>query len=108
MASVKLFYSQRLGNFRDIDPSPKQLIFVLPLICLQIIGPMISLVLLAAYFKSFVLVFVLFMIAVQFLVMQFLYFKGKQIDCLEKLYQPEEEDFIEFKVKGLQESKMLF
>jgi hypothetical protein len=88
MASVKLFYSQRLGSFADVDPSPKMVMFVFPLIMLQIGGPVLSLVLLAAYFKALVVLYILFIILTQLIVLHHLYFKGKRNRNFEKLYQP--------------------
>jgi hypothetical protein len=42
LASVKLFYSQRLGRFPDSDPSLKMIVFVAPLVVLIIAGFYIS------------------------------------------------------------------
>jgi hypothetical protein len=42
LASVKLFYSQRLGRFPDSDPSLKMIVFVAPLVVLIIAGLYIS------------------------------------------------------------------
>jgi hypothetical protein len=38
LASVKLFYSQRLGRFPDVDPSPALVAFVFPFVMVQITG----------------------------------------------------------------------
>jgi hypothetical protein len=38
LASVKLFYSQRLGRFPDVDPSPALVAFVFPFVMVQIAG----------------------------------------------------------------------
>ncbi len=89
MASVKLFYSQRLGIFADVDPSLKMILIVLPLILLQMMGPILSLVLLSTYFKALVILIVLFFILTQYLVMKCMYLKGKSYKYLEKLYQPD-------------------
>jgi hypothetical protein len=56
LSSVKLFYSQRLGTFLDVDPSIKMIIFVAPLIAQQLLFPLFSLIMMAAYFKVFVIV----------------------------------------------------
>jgi len=109
MASVKLFYSQRLGIFADVDPSLKMILFVFPLILLQIMGPMFSLVLLATYFKALVILFVIFFILTQFFVIKCLYFKGKSYKYLEELYQPEPSETNTFtQAKGREESKSVF
>ncbi len=42
LASVKLFYSQRLGRFPDSDPSLKMVAFAAPLVVLIIAGLYIS------------------------------------------------------------------
>jgi ankyrin repeat protein len=87
LTSVKLFYSQRLGRFPDVDPSLPMTIFVFPFILFQIIGPLYSLVLVAVYLKEMVIVFVLFMILVQFITMKFVLLKGKEYAYLNELYE---------------------
>ena len=51
MSSSRLFFSQRIGRFGDVDPPVSNLGLVLPLISLQTIGPVASLVVCAAYLK---------------------------------------------------------
>jgi len=68
MTSVKLFYSQRLGDYQEVEPTLNMIVLVLPFIILQIIGPIFTLVFLTAYFKAFVAVFVLFLILTQFII----------------------------------------
>ena len=53
------------------------------------IGPVLSLVLLAAYFKALTIFFALSMILMQFLVVKCIYFKGKSYKYLQDLYQPD-------------------
>jgi len=88
LTSVKLFYSQRLGRFPDVDPSLQMIAFVFIFILLQITGPLFSLVLLASYFKGYVILFVVFVIAANFIVLNFIFDKGNQ-ETLRKLYEYE-------------------
>jgi hypothetical protein len=55
-ASSKLFYSQRLGIFLEVDPPLKMTLYAAPLIAFQILFPSFSLVLMAAYFREYVIV----------------------------------------------------
>ena len=86
LASVKLFYSQRLGRFREVDPSPKMIAFLFTFFLLQITGPLFNLVLLASYFKGHVILFVAFVIVANFFVLNFIFDTGNEKD-LEKLYE---------------------
>jgi hypothetical protein len=51
VSSARLYFSLRLGRFNEVNPPIKNLLFVMPLIVVQIIGPLFSLIVLAAYFK---------------------------------------------------------
>ncbi len=79
LASVRLFYFQRLGRFPDVDPSFKLIVFVFPLIMLQITGSVSSLVLLAAYLREVVIAIIVFHILAQFIVLKFVLLKGRSI-----------------------------
>jgi hypothetical protein len=79
LASVRLFYSQRLGRFPDVDPSFKLISFVFPLIMLQISGSVASLVLSAAYLREVVIALIVFHILAQFIVLKFFLLKGNPI-----------------------------
>jgi hypothetical protein len=79
LASVKLFYSQRLERFPDVDPSFKLILFVFPIITLQIMGSVVSLVLSAAYLREVVIIFILFHIFTQFIVLKFFLLIGRPI-----------------------------
>ncbi len=54
-ASAKLFYSQRLGSYSDPDPSLKMIGYVMPINCLQLLGLLFSLVIIASYIQAFIL-----------------------------------------------------
>ena len=79
LSSIKLFYSQRLGIFLDVDPSPKMLIYAALPIFLQLLFPIFSLILMASYLKEYVLLSIGIIMLANFAVL-----KSK---CLkEKLY----------------------
>jgi hypothetical protein len=79
LASVRLFYSQRLEQFTDVNPSFKQILFVFPLIMLQISGSVATLVLSAAYLREVVIALIVFHILVQFIVLNFFLLEGRPI-----------------------------
>jgi hypothetical protein len=79
LASVRLFYSQRLGRFPDINPSFKMIIFVFPLIMLQITGSVVLFVLSAAYLREVVIAMIVFHILAQFIVLKCFLLKRKPI-----------------------------
>ena len=54
LSSTKLFFSQRLGRFTDVDPAFTHWITLLPIVSVQIMGPLLSLVLMAAYFRLYI------------------------------------------------------
>ena len=58
LSSIKLFYSQRLGRYPEIDPSLKMMAFAFPFVAVLIAGPLCSLVIAAAYLKGWVIVFI--------------------------------------------------
>ena len=98
LASVKLYYSQRLGNFAAVDPSLKMIAFAFPFVSVQILGPLFSLIFLAAYFRGFVLLFIAFIIFTNFVTLKYFHFKGKpyvNIPLYENYYTSiEESNFI--------------
>jgi hypothetical protein len=109
LASIKLFYSQRLGRFPDVDPTLKMTIFIFPLIFIQICGPIFCSALLAAYFKALVIFFIAFIILSHFLAVKFFYFKGKQFYGLQRLYQDHEYAFsYQKQERGVQDSQSIF
>ncbi len=79
LASVRLFYSQRLEIFPEVDPSFKLIVFVFPIIMLQIIGSVATLVLSAAYLREVVIALIVFHILAQFIVLKFFLLKGNPI-----------------------------
>ena len=53
---MKLFYSQRLGRFAEVEPSPKMILFAFPFAIFLIAGPLYSLVLFLSYVKYSILI----------------------------------------------------
>ena len=84
LASVRLFYSQRLGGFPDQDPNPKMTVFALPFVVTLTAAPFASLVLAATVFQANVLALVVAIVVVNFLVLYFLYIrKAARVKYLE-------------------------
>ena len=52
LTSTKVFYSQRIGQFSEVDPSIRMNLLALPLIILTIAGPLYSIILIASYFRG--------------------------------------------------------
>jgi len=69
-ASIKLFYSQRLGRYSDLDPTIRMILFVALPVMLLIVGPLASVVCMAAYFKEKVIVCIIIIIALIALVLK--------------------------------------
>ena len=69
-SSSKMFYSQRLGQFADVDPGLKNVFTIFPIVVFQITGPLFSLVLMAAYLKPYIFVCILFIILVNFIALE--------------------------------------
>lgn len=86
LASVKLFYSQRLGRFYDADPNLKMVLFALPFIVGLIIGPIYSLLLMAAYLQGYVFVLISTIIVANFIILKCLSNKNWIFPDTEKLY----------------------
>ena len=57
-SSIKLFYTQRLGRFQDVDPSLKMVAFVALPIVILISGPLVAVICMASYFKDKVIVYI--------------------------------------------------
>ena len=79
LASIKLFYLQRLGRFADHEPSLKMCIFIFPFIVGLVAGPLFSLVLIATYFQGYAIVCVALIMLANFVALNFIYLNGKQI-----------------------------
>jgi hypothetical protein len=69
-ASIKLFYSQRLGRYSDLDPTVRMIMFVALPVIILIVGPLASVVCMAAYFKEKVIVCIIIIIALFALVLK--------------------------------------
>jgi len=57
--STKLYFSQRIGKFLTVAPTIPMTLYVIPAITLQLLMPLFSLVIMAAYLKGFVLLAIL-------------------------------------------------
>jgi hypothetical protein len=86
LASVKLFYTQRLGRFYDADPNLKMILFVLPFIIALTAGPTYSLILMATYLKGFVFASISMIIVANFCIFKFLDSKNWIFPDTQKLY----------------------
>jgi hypothetical protein len=69
-SSIKLFYSQRLGRYLDLDPTMKMIVFVALPVILLIAGPLATVVCMATYFKEKVIAYIMIMIALNAIVMK--------------------------------------
>jgi hypothetical protein len=67
-SSVKLYYSQRLGRYSDIDPPIKNIFFVIPLILLQNLAFISVWVVITAYLEVYTLLCVLSVMFVVFII----------------------------------------
>ena len=74
-SSIKLFYSHRLGIYSDSDPPLKNLLLISPLIVLQNFGILTCWVFIAAYLKEFILICVIFVMAMSYVAVQTFIFK---------------------------------
>jgi len=82
-------------------------VFIFPFILIHISGPIFCLALLAAYFKALVILFVAFIILSNFLAIKFFYFKGKQFQDLQRLYQDTGNENRK-QERGIQDSQSIF
>ena len=64
LSSAKLFYSQRLGRYADVDPPMKNLACIFPLILIQNIGFLIIWIVISAYLQGYAVLCVLFVMVV--------------------------------------------
>jgi hypothetical protein len=106
LASVKIFYSQRLGRFPDVNPDPAMIVFAFPFVVLQILGLLLSLVILASYFKLMVLLQIGFIILANFIVLKYILFKGDPFAEVELFYDISYGIYVE--ERCTQESKSIF
>ena len=58
LSSTRLFYSQRLGKYQELDPSMTMILFVLIFIVGLITGPLCNLVLMSSYYQEAVVIFI--------------------------------------------------
>jgi len=88
-ASIKLFYSQRLGKYSDLDPTIRMIMFVALPVTILIVGPLSSVVCMAAYFKENVIVCIIIISALIALVLKSPYLEDLLYDDddLEEAYK---------------------
>ena len=70
MSSTNLYYSQRLGKYSEVNPTIPMQLIILPIIMVQQLMPLFSLVLMATHFRENVLVCVLVILVANFLVLE--------------------------------------
>ena len=104
LSSVKLFYSQRLGIFLDVDPSPKMLIYVALPIFMQLLFPLFSLILMASYFKEYVIVCIAIIMLTNLVVLKSKCLNKKLYCDIWKLYSTVDENM----KKGKKETDEIF
>jgi hypothetical protein len=104
LSSVKLFYSQRLGEYLDVDPSIKMIIFAALPITLQLLFPLFSLILMAAYSKVYVTVCTAMIILANAFMLNCKCLKPKLYFGIWNLYSGSEEN----KFKKQKESEDIF
>jgi hypothetical protein len=85
LSSVKLFYSQRLGKYQEVDPSMKMTLFAVPFILVLIVGPLCNLVLMASYNYVLVILNIIFNMAFNGLVLK-KFCRDKLLKNVELLY----------------------
>jgi hypothetical protein len=104
LSSVKLFYSQRLGSFLEVHPSIKMIVLAAMPITLQLLFPLFSLILLASYFREFVIVFIAIVVSMNAAVLKLKCLTLKLYCPIRKLYGFDDEH-IKF---GQKESEQIF
>jgi ankyrin repeat protein len=102
MASTKLFYSQRLGEFSDEDPSATMIWILAPINILLLLGPAFSVVLFATYFEGFFLLSIGVMVLMMFFFFKVFYYTKEHIKDIIKHY------YSERKETGTRDSELLF
>jgi hypothetical protein len=102
MASTKLFFTQRLGEFSNEDPSAKMIFILFPINIFLLLGPVLSVVLFAAYFEGYFIVSIAIIILVAFATLKSFYYRKQHIKDITK------NDYSEQKEKGTRESELMF
>lgn len=91
-ASSKLYYLQRLGFYSDPQPSMRMIFSVLPLQFFYLLGPALSLCLLATYYKLYTLVVIVAAMAIHGLFSYVVFFtKSQKADVCKYIFQNQQE-----------------
>ena len=97
-ASVKLFYSQRLARFYNVDPSIKQVIFLLPFCSVQILANISVVILLASYFKGLSIAAVAILVSLQFVILRWSPVRKEIFPPVENLFKQNYREHLTMKV----------
>ena len=102
LASVKLFYSQRLGIFSEPDPCFLMTISVLPLNALLISGPLFTLILVASYHQISIVFLIMAVLALNWVILKKIYFsKDQKMVLIREIYN-------NMKESGTKEASQIF
>ena len=86
LASVNLFYHQRLWKCSEPDPSLKMKVFAGCFVLFQIAGPLFNLIIMASYLQGYVLLSIACNIGALFVVLYFMYFQKTNREEIKNLY----------------------
>ena len=103
LSSAKLFYSQRLGNYLELDPSFKMIIYAALPICFQLLFPLFSLILSASGGNGLVLAQIASIMLANFVVTKSMMTKSNFV--IKDLYGHDNRDN---QKKGRKESDEIF
>ena len=92
LSSVKLFYSQRLGIFLDVDPSPKMIIYAALPILIQLLFPLFSLILITSYLQEYVIFCIGIIMLANMIVLNLKCLKNKLYCGIQYLYDCKNEN----------------
>ena len=86
LASTHVFYNLRHGSFSDPDPTIKMILCVIPFTSLLVAGPLITLILIATYFRGYIFIYVLVIIGINFAVIKSFFMTAKCKEAMVKLF----------------------
>ena len=90
IASAKLYFSQRLGKISDPDPTIKMIACIMPLQILHLSGLLFSLVFVASYIQSYIILSITLVTALNGLILFLTYFKSDKRKALRQIFYPKE------------------
>jgi len=102
IASMKLFYSQRLGVFSDQDPSLKMFLITAPFNICILISSIYSLVMMATYGHEYVLVLMGAIVLANIIVLRLTYLTKPQLHEIINIFYNQQKEF------GTKDSKNVF